>query len=566
YMGGDVFGNGMLLNPQMKLLAAFNHIHIFLDPQPDVPVAFAERQRLFDAVLGWGDYQTDIISEGGGVFLRSAKSIRISSTMQAVLGMDVETCSGEALIQAILQAPVDLLYNGGIGTYIKASFESDADAQDPANNAVRVDANNLRCKVLNEGGNLGLTQAARIEFAQQGGIINTDAIDNAAGVNMSDHEVNLKILLADLPFKERNRWLKKAAAAVTLQCLNDNKEQAIVLSLAESTAIHHLPRLIHLQQSLYEEKRLLSLEKDVKKFALRPVYAEWLGHEKNRIHEALDAACFATHSVFGDIFLIQYFAKPLRKPFAQHILNHVLSSDIAHTRICSYILNRYGLCSIHYLQNLSQKPLQNVVQSLLLADYILDTGKQYEHAFGSTALDLEAWYEVQQAVLNFAEGLLTLEGLLTVDEAWLKKTKTAFSNYGKTNPDITQLVDVVIAIPLAEQMQLPLSQCLSVAQLCMDSLPFAQLERALRTPLWASDDAHALRCEWLQRLQHIKIIAATHILQQKSQHGQINVSQWLDHPLGETLHDLIQQETSNHDEQRLRYILALTHLQSIVET
>ncbi len=565
-MGGDVFGNGMLLNPNMQLLAAFNHIHIFLDPKPQVQASFQERKRLFDGVLGWGDYQTDLISDGGGVFNRAAKSITLSPAMQEALGIKVEQCSGEALIQHILQAPVDLLYNGGIGTYIKASFESDADAQDPANNAVRIEANHLRCKVLNEGGNLGLTQAARIEFAQQGGIINTDAIDNAAGVNMSDHEVNLKILLVDEPFKQRNRWLKKVADAVTIQCLNDNKEQAIALSLAEYTAQHHLPRLVHLQQCLYEEKRLLSIEHEAKLFSLRPVYAEWLGHEKNRIHQALDDAEFFKSSMFGLRFLTAYFAQPLRKPFALNIAEHPLASDIAHTRMSSFILNRYGLTSIHYLQNLTQLPITHIVQAILIADHLLTTTQAYHEACAGTDVELQAWYHHQQDVLNFAEGLLYLPHLLSINYHWLKKTHQTCLNYIKSHEE-AQLTTIVTAIPFAQTQGAPLRQALDVMQLCMDTLPFAQLEGALRTPLWGNDDAHALRCEWLQRLQHLKTRAATHILKQKRGKGEINLAQWLDHPLLDSLHALSHQEPShNADQQRLRYILALTHLQSIVES
>ncbi|MDQ6965732.1 MAG: NAD-glutamate dehydrogenase, partial [Mariprofundaceae bacterium] len=225
-MGGDVFGNGMLLNPNMLLLAAFNHKHIFLDPQPDSAAAFAERRRLFDARLGWDVYSEAAISSGGGVFKRSAKSISLSPAVQQSLGIEVASLSGEMLIRAILCAPVDMLYNGGIGTYVRASHERNAEVRDPANNAVRVAADQLQARVVCEGGNLGFTQSARLEYAGKGGCINTDAIDNSAGVDMSDHEVNLKILFspacANLAVAARNRQMRALADAVTAQCLDNN--------------------------------------------------------------------------------------------------------------------------------------------------------------------------------------------------------------------------------------------------------------------------------------------------------------------------------------------------------
>jgi glutamate dehydrogenase len=195
-MSGDVFGNGMLLSTQIKMVLAFDHRHIFIDPTPDVAKSYTERQRLFNLPRSsWDDYDKALISEGGGVFPRSAKSIPLSAQARAVLGTDATAMAPNDLINAILKSPVDLLYNGGIGTYIKASFETHAQAGDKAGDAFRVNGNELRCKVFGEGGNLGATQNGRIEFAQAGGLVYTDAIDNSAGVDCSDHEVNIKILV-----------------------------------------------------------------------------------------------------------------------------------------------------------------------------------------------------------------------------------------------------------------------------------------------------------------------------------------------------------------------------------
>ncbi len=197
-MSGDVFGNGMLLSRRIRLLAAFNHVHIFLDPDPDMAASFKERQRLFRKPRsGWDDYDESLISKGGGVFSRQAKTIRLGGEARAMLGTQESSMQPDELIRHILRMEVDLLWNGGIGTYVKASTEAHSDAGDRSNDNVRVNASALRCKVIAEGGNLGLTQLARIEYSLNGGRINTDFIDNSAGVDSSDREVNIKILLSD---------------------------------------------------------------------------------------------------------------------------------------------------------------------------------------------------------------------------------------------------------------------------------------------------------------------------------------------------------------------------------
>ena len=571
-MGGDVFGNGMLLNPNLKLLAAFNHIHIFLDPNPDVEATFAERKRLFDAVKGWGDYDKDLISQGGGVFDRNAKSIVLSDEVRLALGLGEEKMSGEALIRAILKAPVDLLYNGGIGTYVKASVETDADAQDPANNMVRVNANTLRCKAVCEGGNLGFTQAARFEYAQEcDGMINTDAIDNAAGVNMSDHEVNLKILLADVSFKQRNVWLLKAANEVAEQCLSDNQAQAIALSLAEETAQNHLPRLQYLQQSLLDEGYIQTRVGD-NELALRPVLSEWLGHEKNRIHQALDVSDFYKKSFFGGGFLEAYFPSMLRKKFENERNQHALAIDISHTRITSYVVNRYGLTCVQFLQNLTGLPVAEIVQAILIADKLLGTEPLYQNVLAEGGIAVADWYVVQQEVINFAEGLLVLPNLMNVDKVWLQHTHKTLANYAaKYGKDIEKLTPLVTAIALAETSNKPLMNCLQVTAQCLDVLPFVVLEDVLRTPLWASHEAHALRREWLGRLRQLKMRAAREMLKISVKKQAVLLQQWQQHALQHDLQEILSladteaADVSSVEQRRLRFILALTHLQSIVE-
>ena len=236
-MSGDVFGNGMLHSPTTKLVAAFDHRHVFIDPDPDPAASFAERRRLFDLPRSsWDDYDRTLISAGGGVWPRSAKAVELSDAARVALGIDATALSPTELCQAILRAPVDLFWNGGIGTFVKASEESHADAGDRANDSLRVDGRDLRATVVAEGGNLGFTQRGRIEYALNGGRINTDAIDNSAGVDCSDHEVNLKILLAqaleagELDLQSRDELLAQMADDVIAHVLYDNYLQVQILS------------------------------------------------------------------------------------------------------------------------------------------------------------------------------------------------------------------------------------------------------------------------------------------------------------------------------------------------
>ena len=272
-MSGDVFGNGMLLSRHIRLVGAFNHRHLFIDPDPDPEASFEERRRLFELPgSSWSDYDTDRISEGGGVFPRTAKSIPLSPQAREALAIEDEALPPNDVIRALLRAPVDLLWNGGIGTYVKASDEVQGEVGDKANDAVRVSAGELRCRVLGEGGNLGLTQRARIEFALAGGRVNTDAIDNSAGVDCSDREVNIKILLdtavsgGDLTEKQRNDLLAHMTEPVAELVLKDNYEQTETLSLSEAQATGmidvHARFLRHLEQLHRLDRELEALPSD----------------------------------------------------------------------------------------------------------------------------------------------------------------------------------------------------------------------------------------------------------------------------------------------------------------
>jgi len=250
-MSGDVFGNGMLLSRHIKLVAAFDHRHVFLDPTPDADASFAERERMFKLPRSsWADYDASLISAGGGVYPRSAKSIAITPEVKKALAISADALTPAELVNAILKAPVDLVYNGGIGTYVKASAETHAHVGDRANDAVRVNGRELRCKVVGEGGNLGCTQLGRIEYALAGGRIFTDAIDNSAGVDTSDHEVNIKILLGlaisdgELTEKQRNALLATMTDDVAALVLRDNYFQTQALSVTGRIA----PQLLDARQ------------------------------------------------------------------------------------------------------------------------------------------------------------------------------------------------------------------------------------------------------------------------------------------------------------------------------
>ncbi len=266
-MSGDVFGNGLLRSRNLKLIAAFDHRHIFIDPDPDPAAGFDERKRLYDLPRSsWADYNPALISAGGGVFRRGQKRIDLSPPARAALGCDCDALDGESLIQRILCAPVDLFYNGGIGTYVRASTETDAEVADHANDACRIAAPELRAKIVVEGGNLGFTQKARIEYALAGGRINTDAIDNSAGVDMSDHEVNLKILLepavarGELHRDARNRALAACAGEVADRVIADNRDQVLSLSLEQLRSRTHLTEFRDHLQAIEDRGILTGME------------------------------------------------------------------------------------------------------------------------------------------------------------------------------------------------------------------------------------------------------------------------------------------------------------------
>ncbi|MGH3467241.1 MAG: NAD-glutamate dehydrogenase, partial [Thermocrispum sp.] len=362
-MAGDVFGNGMLLSEHIRLVAAFNHLHIFVDPDPDAASSFAERKRLFELPRSsWADYDKSLISKGGGVFERKAKTVAITPQMRTALGLPkkVQKLAPNDLIHAILLAPVDLLWNGGIGTYVKAATESHADAGDKANDSLRVDGKQLRVKVVGEGGNLGLTQRGRIEFARDGGKINTDALDNSAGVDCSDHEVNIKILLehaitrGQLPEDERVELLESMTDEVGELVLSNNYRQNAVLGVSRA---HNAPMVsVHQRQVAYlEHKAGLDRElealpdnqefKDLdtaRKGLTSPELASMLAHVKLDLKDELIDSDLPDQEVFTRRLPL-YFPTPLRERFAEQIQEHPLNRQIVATQVVNEVVDGAGL-------------------------------------------------------------------------------------------------------------------------------------------------------------------------------------------------------------------------------
>jgi glutamate dehydrogenase len=359
-MSGDVFGNGMLLSRHIKLKAAFNHLHIFLDPDPDEKASFYERRRLFAKKRSsWTDYKQKSISSGGGVFSRLDKTIPLSPEVKAWLGLEQDQMTPNALIRNLLKAEVDLLWNGGIGTYVKASSESHADVGDLANNALRVNGCDLRCKVVGEGGNLGVTQQGRIEYAQSGGFINTDFIDNSAGVDTSDHEVNIKILLnqamraGKIDAKGRVRLLAEMTDEVAELVLRSNylQTQAISVMVAFSG-----PRLGAKQHfiNILEHKGLLDREleylptdeellerRDKGEGLVRPELSVLLSYSKITLYQQLlDSDIPEDDYLSGE--LVEYFPGPVQKRFASLIPEHRLKREIIATQVTNSLVNRMG--------------------------------------------------------------------------------------------------------------------------------------------------------------------------------------------------------------------------------
>ncbi len=419
-MGGDVFGNGMLLSQSIKLVGAFNHIHIFMDPDPDPLTSWKERERLFKAGKGWDHYNEELISEGGGVFSRQAKSVPISPQMQKILGTNKSEASGEEVIRMLLKAPVDLLWNGGIGTYVKSSSETHQDVGDHSNDNVRIDANQLRCKVVGEGGNLGFTQKARVEYALHGGAIYTDALDNSAGVDMSDHEVNLKILFQDMLKKnamtrdERNRLLEELTPEVVTHVLRHNYEQSLAVSLDSirskrdtspfATTVEMLIReqLFDPSETVVPSSTELANRNNAGEGLFKPELALLLGHVKRWVKRELEECQFIDAPYLNDL-LASYFPHSLREKFRDAIEKHLLRREILITMITNRVVNQAGQSFFTSLQAEMGTSVGEAAAAYMVMDGIIEAPAIREEI---CSLDFKVPAEVQYQALISLDNLV----------------------------------------------------------------------------------------------------------------------------------------------------------------
>ncbi len=362
-MSGDVFGNGMLLSKAIRLVAAFDHRHIFIDPDPDPAASWKERKRLFGLPRSsWADYSEKLLSKGGGIYPRSQKRIALSKQARKALGIAEAELDPESLISAILKSPVDLIWFGGIGTYVKAEGESHAQVGDPANDALRVNGREVQAKVIGEGANLGVTQAGRIEFALYGaqgagGRINTDFIDNSAGVDCSDNEVNIKIALSaarSLPAEQRNALLAQMTGEVADLVLEDNRLQALALSIAQSSALANMGAMIRLVEALEEAGHLdrrteglaagdvLARRAAEGQGLTRPELAVLLSSAKLALQDALERSTLADEPT-ADALVLSDFPPQMQDQFRTQLLGHRLRREIVATVTANRVVNRLGL-------------------------------------------------------------------------------------------------------------------------------------------------------------------------------------------------------------------------------
>ncbi|MFE3830418.1 NAD-glutamate dehydrogenase [Streptomyces sp. NPDC059092] len=419
-MSGDVFGNGMLLSEHIRLVAAFDHRHIFLDPHPDAATSYAERRRLFELPRSsWADYDKGLLSPGGGIHPRTAKSIPVNAHVRDALGIEpgVIKLTPAELMKAILHAPVDLVWNGGIGTYVKASTETDADVGDKANDAIRVNGEDLRTKVVGEGGNLGLTQLGRIEFARrgaggEGGKVNTDAIDNSAGVDTSDHEVNIKILLnglvteGDMTVKQRNKLLAAMTDEVGALVLRNNYAQNTALGNAQAQApslLHahqrfmrrlvrdgHLDRALEFLPADRQIRELLNSGKGLS----QPELAVLLAYTKITVAEEL------IHTELPDdphlrALLHAYFPQQLREQFAEQIDAHALRREIITTVLVNDTVNTGGSTFLHRLREETGASIEEIVRAQAAAREIFGLNAVWDAV---EALDNQVPADVQTRI------------------------------------------------------------------------------------------------------------------------------------------------------------------------
>ncbi|MBC3767504.1 NAD-glutamate dehydrogenase [Neptunicella marina] len=414
-MAGDVFGNGMLLSKHIRLMAAFNHLHIFFDPNPDAASSYVERQRLFDnPSLSWDDYDKKLISKGGGVFMRSAKSIKLSPEMKKALGTTKQTMTPTELIHNILKMPVDLIWNGGIGTYVKSRKETHSEVGDRANDDLRVNGQDLKAKIIGEGGNLGCTQLGRMEFAANGGRMNTDFIDNVGGVDCSDNEVNIKILLnalvanGDMTIKQRKELLYAMTDDVSELVLEDCYRQSQSMSITQRGGVSVLReqlRFIHgLERSgrLNRELEFIPSDDEISERLAsaqgltRPELSVLFAYGKMELKESLNIPEI-TENPYHETLLVTAFPEVLRKKYKSQMEGHALRSEIVATKLANNIVNDMGMNFVFRIQEETGASHAEIAQAYTIVKGVFDAQTLWEQIEG---LDNKVPADVQLAMLT----------------------------------------------------------------------------------------------------------------------------------------------------------------------
>jgi glutamate dehydrogenase len=519
-MSGDVFGNGMLLSKNIQLQAAFNHMHIFIDPNPDPQKSWKERARLFKKQgSSWTDYNSKLISPGGGVFNRKSKSIQLSKAMQKLLQTTETALPGDALIQLILKSPVDLMWFGGIGTYVKATHESHLDVGDQANNLVRINATEIQARIIGEGANLGFTQKARLEFAANGGRLNTDAIDNSAGVNMSDYEVNIKILLQTLitegkidSEKTRNTILEKATETVSDLVLSNNRGQHQLLSMDMLWAQSEPKRFAAFTSHLVENG-LNMIDEDIPEACRigdtiqpsfsRPVLAILQAYAKMELFEVLQTSTFINHPSL-DTYLSNYFPKSIQQLFKDNHVTHRLRKEIISTVLTNNLINQSGMTAFFQLHQDTGQSLARIAEAYFIIDTIMPTQKKrsaIRKKHPELATQYTQWIDLEKTNQSICRKWLMgqSDNWLTLDS--IDKIQKNFDNITQTYPALSseETADILSMI-LSNKLSKPLSKptiksiidqfngChLPYIEQCIQNAPNTSLwDQELRTQLFKS--------------------------------------------------------------------------------
>jgi glutamate dehydrogenase len=452
-MGGDVFGNGLLQTKNFLLVGAISHDEVFVDPNPDIEKSFIERKRLFNSKAHkWSDFDKTILSEGGLVVKRNQKDIKLSSITKKFLKLRKDVVTGEEIANALLKLDVDMIYNGGVGTYFKASTQTNLEVGDKENEYVRVDANEIKAKAVCEGGNLGFTQKARYEYALNGGFINLDSIDNSAGVNTSDHEVNLKILLNS--HKNRDEILSSLKSWVEKSVLWDNYFQSLSISLDRIRSKENIKRFIktiHVLENSLDvfERRFFSLPNDKqielviddKEMLIRPVLAVLLLYAKIFLKDLLNRSDMIDDELFFKRYLFKYFPKDFKLLYEDEILSHPLKREIISMMIANKIINYQGASFIYDFQFLGEKKFLQKIKAYLMTNQLFDLNdNRYEIYRSDFKVDVKKQYKellkiekemesnVKWLLQNFSESELNFEFLLSFKDS-IDKDSLDISSY-----------------------------------------------------------------------------------------------------------------------------------------